>query len=94
MSHREEYITKIKLQLDELDIAIAAFEAKAHESKVGAQEAYAEGLFKLRQQSKLTLDKLDELKASSESAWDQLVEEMEKTRDAFVHSFHYFKSHF
>jgi hypothetical protein len=94
MTHREEYIVKMKLQLDELDIAIAAFEAKAHEAKVDAQETYTEGLFKLRQQSKLTLDKLEELKASSDSAWDQLVEEMEKVRDAFVHSFHYFKSHF
>jgi hypothetical protein len=94
MSHREEYILKMKLQLDELNIAIAEFEVKAHEAKADMQEAYKDGLIKLRQQSKLTLEKLDELKASGDNAWDQLVTETEKVRDAFVHSFHYFKSHF
>ena len=36
--------------------------------------------------------KLDELKAAGEDSWDALVAEMEKIRDAFVHSFKYFKS--
>ena len=38
--------------------------------------------------------KLDELKSASEDKWDALVAEMDKIRDAFVHSFHYFKSRF
>ncbi len=32
------------------------------------------------------------MQASTESAWDGMVAEMDKVRDAFVHSFSYFKS--
>lgn len=35
---------------------------------------------------------LDELKASSEDTWKAMATEMDKVREAFVHSFHYFKS--
>jgi len=35
---------------------------------------------------------LDELKAATAETWESLVAETEKVRDAFVHSFNYFKS--
>jgi len=47
---------------------------------------------KLRQQSKLAVTKLDELKVAGDDGWEILVAEMEQIRDAFVHSFSYFKS--
>ena len=93
MTTREEYIVKMKLQLDELNISIAEYESKAHQAQSDAQIAYRDSLFKLRQQLKLTHEKLDELKSSSESSWDQLVVETEHIRDVFLDSFHYFKSH-
>ncbi|MET3107512.1 hypothetical protein AAKU67_001419 [Oxalobacteraceae bacterium GrIS 2.11] len=92
MSGREEYIIKMKQQLDDLNIAIADFETRALLMQADAKASYNDNLFKLRQQLKLTHEKLDELKASSDNSWDQLVAETEKVRDAFVNSFHYFKS--
>ncbi len=47
---------------------------------------------KLRAQSKVAVAKLDEIKAAGEDSWENMVTEMEKVRDAFKHSFHYFKS--
>lgn len=47
---------------------------------------------KLRQQSDLAVAKLEELKAAGEDSWEKMVAEMEKIRDAFIHSFSYFKS--
>ena len=47
---------------------------------------------KLRQQSDLAVAKLEELKTAGEDSWEKMVAEMEKIRDAFVHSFSYFKS--
>jgi len=47
---------------------------------------------KLRHQSDLALAKLNDLKSTSEDTWESMVTEMEKVRDAFTHSFHYFKS--
>ena len=47
---------------------------------------------KLHDQSKLAQGKLDSMKSATAEAWDATVAEMEKVRDAFVHSFSYFKS--
>jgi hypothetical protein len=92
MPTRNEYITKMKLQLDELNATMAKLETKAQAAADDARDIYREEMRKLRHQSKLAVGKLDELKASSEEGWDATVAEMEKMRDAFTHSFHYFKS--
>ena len=92
MSKRDAYVAKMKLQLDELNAKMALLEAKAKEAKEDARDKYNEELGKLRHQSKLAVAKLDELKASGEDKWEAMVAETEKIRDAFVHSFNYFKS--
>ena len=92
MSNREKYIEKMKLQLDELDEKMAKLEAKEQEAKQDAREKYREDMTKLRQQSQAAKAKLAELKAASEATWENMVTEMEKIRDAFSHSFSYFKS--
>lgn len=89
---RDEYTAKMKLQLDELNTRIDAIEAKAHEIKEDARKMYHAEVVKLRQQSKLAMDKLGELKTSGEDSWVKMVAEMDKIRDAFIHSFKYFKS--
>ncbi len=92
MSNRDTYIAKMKLQLDELNAKMSQLEAKAKEAKEDARAVYKEEMRKLRHQSKLAVAKLDELKAASEDTWETMVAEMDKVRDAFTHSFHYFKS--
>ena len=90
--NREAYISKMKLQLDELDAKMNTLEAKAADAKDAAHDKYVEEMAKLRAQSKVTKAKFDDLIAAGEDKWDNMVVEMEKVRDAFVHSFHYFKS--
>ena len=92
MSKRDDYVAKMKLQLDELNLKMGALEAKAREAKQDARAKYQEEMGKLRQQSKLAVAKLDEVKAAGEDTWEKMVSEMEKVRDAFTHSFNYFKS--
>jgi hypothetical protein len=92
MSKRDAYIAKMKLQLDELNLKMTELEAKAQGVKADVRDAYREEMKKLRHQSKLAVAKLDEIKAAGENSWEALVVEMEKMRDAFTHSFHYFKS--
>jgi chromosome segregation ATPase len=92
MSRRDAYIETMKTQLDELNAKMGKLEDKAKEAKKEAREKYTEEMNKLRQQSKLAIDKLDELKTSGEDSWDVMTAEMEKIRDAFIHSFSYFKS--
>jgi hypothetical protein len=92
MTTRDAYIAKMKLQLDELNAKMSAVEARAKEAKADAREKYDEEMNKLRAQSRLAVAKLDELKAAGDDSWDTMVAEMEKVRDAFTHSFNYFKS--
>ncbi len=92
MTTRDAYIEKMKLQLDELNAKMDDLEARAQEAKADVRDRYREEMKKLRHQSKLAVAKLDEIKAAGESTWEAMVAEMEKMRDAFIHSFHYFKS--
>jgi ribosome recycling factor len=92
MSKRDAYIAKMKLQLDELNANMKNVEAKAKVAKEDALEKYKEEMSKLRHQSKLAVAKMEELKATTEDTWELMAAEMEKVRDAFTHSFHYFKS--
>lgn len=92
MTKREEYTEKLKQQLDELNAKMDLLEARTKEAKEDARENHKAEMAKLRNQSKLAVAKYEELKASSEDSWDRMVAETEKIRDAFVHSFSYFKS--
>lgn len=92
MSKRDDYIEKMKLQLDELNAKMSRVELKAKEAKEDARDKYREEMDKLRAQSKIAVAKLDEIKAAGEDTWENMVTEMEKVRDAFKHSFNYFKS--
>lgn len=92
MSKRDEYIEKMKLQLDELDTEMDKLEAKAAVAKENVRVKYKEEMTKLREQSKLAKAKLQTVKAAGEDKWEAMVTEMEKVRDAVVHSFNYFKS--
>ena len=92
MTKRDEYITRMKTQLDELNAKMSRAEESAKEARDEARVKYKEEMAKLRHQSTVAATKLDELKAASDDTWDAMASEMEKLRDAFVHSFSYFKS--
>lgn len=92
MTQKSAYIEKMKSQLDDLNTNMNTLQAKAAEAKEDARDMYKAEMAKLQEQSQRAGSKLAEMKASSEDGWDAMVLEMEKVRDAFVHSFHYFKS--
>jgi hypothetical protein len=92
VKNKDTYIAKMKLQLDELDAKMDALELKAKDAKDAAHEKYVEEMAKLRHQSKLAKTKFDAMVDAGEDKWDSMVVEMDKVRDAFVHSFNYFKS--
>jgi ribosome recycling factor len=92
MSTKTTYIDKMKAQLDALDAQMNLLESKATGAKKEAQEKYKEEMGKLRHQSKLAILKLEEMQAAGEDTWENMVDEMEKVRNAFTSSFHYFKS--
>jgi len=92
MSKKNAYIEKMKLQLDELNAKMNKVDAMAKDAKEEARDKYQQEMTLLRKQSKIAIAKLDEIKSASEETWEAMTSEMEKVRDAFIHSFHYFKS--
>jgi predicted nucleic acid-binding Zn-ribbon protein len=92
MTSRETYVAKMKLQLDELNSKMTEMEGKAKLARAEARDAYRAELDKLHDRSKQALVKLDEMGKAGEATWDAMVVEMDKVRDAFVHSFHDFKA--
>jgi len=92
MTKRETYIAKMHLQLEELNQTMQSLDAKAKDAKEDARDKYREELAILKAKSKLAVDKLEAMKEATEDGWEAMVAEMEKVRDAFTHSFRYFKS--
>jgi len=92
MSAREAYVERMKLQLAELDAEIDVLEVKARGAKEEARAKYDKETSKLRLQHTLAVAKLDELDAAGGDVWEAMTMEVEKMRDAFVHSVNYFKS--
>lgn len=93
-SVRAEYTAKVKHQLDALNVKVDALELKMQDAKAEVRASYRAELAKLRLQSEQASDKLDQLQADGEASWDRMVLEMDKVRDAFLHSLNYFKSQF
>lgn len=93
MTSRQDYLTKFKAQLDELNASVTEYEAKAQKAESEAKILYMDNLFKLRQQLTAAHDKLNEMQVATESNWDHFVAETERVRDVFLESFHHFKSH-
>jgi len=92
MTKRNVYIEKVKKQLDELNAKMNKLETKSQDAKVDARARYKEEMDKLNKRSKIAFKKLEEIQAAGEDKWESMVTEMEKVRDAFKHSFNYFKS--
>lgn len=92
MSHKDIYVAKMKLQLSELNAQMDKAELRAKEAREDVREKYKEEMAKLHVQSRLALAKLEEMQTAGETTWEAMVTEMEKVRDAFTHSFSYFKS--
>ena len=92
VSKHTEYVAKMKAQLDELNVKMTELDAKAKEAREEARARYKEEMAKLQHQSKLAVAKFEDMKAAGDDTWEKMVTEMEKVRDAFIHSFSYFKS--
>ena len=92
MINRDEYIEKMKDSLDKLNAHMGELELKSKAAQKDVAEKYAAEMEKLRAQSKLAVAKLEEMQAAGADTWQSMVAEVEKVRDAFAHSFNYFKS--
>lgn len=89
---RDDFVRKLKKQIDDVNAQISEFEAEAEAAGAKAMEDFDARMDELRGHAHAMQTKLDEMRSAGEESWDRIVEESRKLRDACIHSFNYFKS--
>lgn len=92
MSKRDEYVVKMKQQLDELNAKIDVLETKREAASAELHVKFDEKMTEMRSHAKAVGVKMEEIKDAGEDKWESLVFEGERLQKALVQSFNYFKS--
>jgi len=94
MSKRDEYVDKLKGQLDQWNAEVAKWDAKAQNAQAGARAEYDKHRNELRRRRDQALEQMKRLQAATGDAWVDLVrgadEAWAKMREALEKS----RSHF
>ena len=93
-SNRNEFISKLKDRLDQLDEEIESLKQKSGQLEAQAKKEYENRLHDLRGKRREAKRSVDDLQSASEEKWQQIKDETEHAWKALNNSFNYFKSHF
>lgn len=94
MNNREEFIQKMKAQLDQWSIEIDALMARTGVAQAEAKLTYQAQLNVLKRQRQAAKLKLHELQSSSEDAWESVRESMDLSWESISKSIKDAMSHF
>ena len=87
MNQREQYLEKLKAQLDAWNAELTKWEAKARGAQADMRIEYEKQIESFRRQRDQGLDQMHKVQAASGDAWRDLVrgadDAWEKMRDAF-----------
>lgn len=84
MSTKDEYIAKLKAQLDAWSADIDTLEAKTNLAKAEFSNQYAEQLLELKAKRDEATAKMLEVQNAAEDAWDELVKGGEEAWGSIV----------
>ena len=93
-SNRNEFISKMRDRLDQLDNEIETMKSRGEKMDAEARKEFENQLHDLREKRRVAKRKIDDLRSASEEKWQQVKDEAEHTWKALGNSFNYFKSHF
>ena len=94
MSKRDEYVEKLKVQLDQWNTEVAKWEAKAHKAQAGARVEYEKQLNELRRQRDQALEQMKRVQAATGDAWVDLVRGADEAWAKMRESLEKARSHF
>jgi predicted nucleic acid-binding Zn-ribbon protein len=92
MASKDEFVTKIKGQLDEWNAEIGKLEDKMAKAGDETRKDLQPYLAKTQEARDALVSKLNELKNSSEASWESSKDEVEHVWKTFMQSVNYFKS--
>jgi lipid II:glycine glycyltransferase (peptidoglycan interpeptide bridge formation enzyme) len=95
MVNRDEYIEKLKAQLDQWNAETAKWEAQARSAQTGARTEFEKQLAAIREQRDQAIEQLRKVQAASGDAWMELArgadEAWAKMSEAFEKAHSQFK---
>ena len=95
MDKREEYVQKLKGQLDQWNAEVAKWEAKTKEAQASARAGYEKQLADFRRQRDQALEQMRRIQGASGDAWLEVVrgadEAWARMREAFEKASSHFK---
>jgi hypothetical protein len=87
MNKRDQYLAKLKAQLDEWNAELAKWEAKARSTQADMRIEYDKQIDAFRRQRDLALEQMHKVQAATGDAWSDLVRGADdawaKMREAF-----------
>lgn len=86
-NRRDEYVQKLKVQLDEWNQDLDRLEKRAREVRSDAESAYRERIAALRTKQQEVEHKLKDLRTASETAWEAMKSGLEEAREEFRRAF-------
>ena len=73
MTKRDDYVEKLKAQLDQWNVEVAKWEAKAKVAQAGARSEYEAQLEAFRRQRDQATEQLRKVQSASGEAWVEMV---------------------
>ncbi len=92
MASRDEYVAKIKGQLDEWNTEIGKLEEKLAKAGDETRKDLQPYMTKAKEAREALVSKLNELKNASETTWESSKDDVEHVWKTFKQSVNYFKS--
>ena len=90
--NRDQFVEKLKSQLDEINEDVDALEARVEAAGDAVSKKYREQLDEAKAQRATAEQKLAGIRAAGDDAWEDLKGDAEHTWKAFKQSVNYFKS--
>ncbi|HEX7465483.1 MAG TPA: hypothetical protein VF309_02505 [Usitatibacter sp.] len=94
MKSRDEYVAKLKTDLDRWNVEAAKWEAQAASARADLKKGYTKQLETLRAQREATLYKLKLLEGASATAWTELERGADEAWASMKEAMAAAKSHF
>ena len=94
MTTRDEYVEKLKAQLDQWNAQISAWEVKARESQAEAKLEYEKQLERLRNRREQAVYQMKLVQNASLEAWQDLARGADSAWQAMHEAFTKARSHF
>ena len=91
---RDEYVTKLKGQLDRWNADLAAWESKAKAAQADAKQRFERDLAELRAQREKALYQLKLIEGASATAWQELAKGADAAWDAMSAAVARARTHF